>query len=79
METVQQFEPGQMEVMLKDLYCGMVCRKLKEAGLVPFLDCDPYEFALSLDMSFDEILAVPLNEWESVVDRDLEEFASELK
>lgn len=79
METINSFSQDQMHVMLKDLYCGMVCRKINEAGLAPFLDCDPYEFALSLDMSFEEILAVPLNEWESVINKDLEEFATDVK
>lgn len=79
MEIVQSFEPEQMETMLRDLYCGMVCRKLKESGLYLFLDCEPYEFALSLDMSFEEILEIPLNEWESVVDSDLEEFAKDIR
>lgn len=79
MEIVQSFEPEQMEVILKDLYCGMVCRKLKDAGLTPFLDCDPYEFALSLDMSFEEIMSEPLGSWEAIVDADLEAFAKDLK
>lgn len=70
------FDMGQV---LQDLYCGMVCRKLKEAGLTQFLDCDPYEFSLSLDMSFEEILGEPIDKWEEIISSDLEEFAKDLK
>ena len=78
MEIVESFSPEQMNTILQDLYYGMVCRKLHERGLVPFMDCDPYEFATSLDMSFEEIMEHPLSEWEAIVNLDLDEYEKDI-
>ncbi|WP_279027214.1 hypothetical protein [Gibbsiella quercinecans] len=66
------------EQQLNDLFNGIVCRKLSERSLEPFLDCDVYEFAISLDMSFEEIKALPLELWDDVINRDLEEFEQDV-
>ncbi|QEG10413.1 hypothetical protein KMI8_34 [Klebsiella phage KMI8] len=78
MEIVQSFEPEVMLQLLEDLYRGIVCRKLNERGLVPFMDCDPYEFATSLDMSFEEIMEHPLCNWDAIIDFDLDEYEKDI-
>ncbi|QGF21255.1 hypothetical protein KMB89_gp56 [Citrobacter phage HCF1] len=52
------------------LFIGMVCETLTREGFVG----DKYEFATSLDMSFDEILTLPISDWKSAINEDLEEY-----
>ena len=71
---MNKFNPEQMQQMLHDLFCGMVARKLEEHGLILGLDGDSRLFATSLDMSFEEIMAESLSDWEAIIERDVVEY-----
>lgn len=68
-----------MSVIINDdklwpLFVGMVCDALDKAGYTG----DKYEFAISLDMSFDEIIEnkIPLMSWKDKIELDLFDYKS---
>lgn len=71
-EMIEAYE--RQRKFLFDLFCGMVCRVIYEKGYDKFLDCEPYEFASCLDMSFEDILNHDLDEWQSIIEADAVNF-----
>lgn len=61
-----------------DLFRGMVCQAIEDKGLNPFLDCEVWEFASSLDMSFDELKNHPIEIWKAQIESDLCQYMQEL-
>ena len=59
------------------LFRAMVCDAIETAGIVERLDCHVWEFASSLDMSFEEVRDHDISLWSSIIERDLLEFMSE--
>lgn len=66
------------EILKWDLFRGMVCRSIEDKGLTPFLDCEVWEFASSLDMSYEELKNRPLPEWQPQIDTDILEYSEYL-
>ncbi|AXY85489.1 hypothetical protein HOU20_gp65 [Citrobacter phage Sazh] len=59
------------------LYRGLVCEMITKEGHLEKIDCDLWEFTESLDMSFDEIKELPIEEWPIKVKADLDEFVKD--
>lgn len=60
------------------LYRAMVCHEIVNKGMLDMIDCDPWEFSESLDMSFEEVRKLPLELWGSKIAADAEEMRNEI-
>lgn len=61
------------------LFRGMVCNEIENKNMRRLIDCDPWKFSESLDMSFEEIKELPLELWGSKIAADAEEMRNSLK
>lgn len=61
------------------LFRGMVCNEIENKNMRHLIDCDPWTFSESLDMSFEEIKELPLELWCSKIAADAEEMRNSLK
>lgn len=52
------------------LFRGLVCGLLEKHDY----NCDKWDLALSLDMSFEEMMHKPVEEWESIIEGELLEY-----
>nr|DAG51982.1 MAG TPA: hypothetical protein [Caudoviricetes sp.] len=61
------------------LFRAMVCEELEKQNMQRLIDCDPWTYSESLDMSFEETRALPLELWGSKIAADCEELKRDLK
>lgn len=61
------------------LYRSTCCEIMEQNGLTQdVIGCDLWEFTSSLDMSFDEIKNEYIENWPSIIQRDVEELKADM-